>query len=57
MSLKILRKKDLASFVSSLMTQYEVLGPVARENKFAFAAITDPTELRLEYNTTILPPK
>ncbi len=57
MSLKILRKKDLASFVSSLMTQYEVLGPVARENKFVFAAITDATQLRLEYNTTILPPK
>jgi sulfhydrogenase subunit beta (sulfur reductase) len=57
MSLKILRKEDLASFVSSLMTQYEVLGPVTRENKFAFAAITDPAQLRLEYNTTILPPK
>ncbi len=57
MSLKIMRKADLASFVSSLMTQYEVLGPVARENRFAFAPITDTSQLRLDYNTTILPPK
>src|SRR5574341_636318 len=57
MSLKIMRKEDLASFVSSVMTQYEVLGPVARENKFSFAPITDAANLRLDYNTTILPPK
>ena len=57
MSLKIINKQDMNSFVSSLMTQYEVLGPVAKENKFVFAPIPDATQLRLDYNTSILPPK
>lgn len=57
MSLKIMRKEDMASFVSSLMTQYDVLGPVARENKFVFANLVDPAQMRLDYTTTILPPK
>ena len=57
MSLKIIRKEDMASFVSSVMTQYDVLGPVARDNKFMFASLTEPAQLRLDYNTTILPPK
>jgi formate hydrogenlyase subunit 6/NADH:ubiquinone oxidoreductase subunit I len=34
-----------------------VLGPVARENKFAFTPIGDAAEVRLDYNTSILPPK
>ena len=57
MSLKIISKQDMAPFVSSVMSQYDVLGPVAKENKFAFALLTDAAQLRLDYNTTILPPK
>jgi len=57
MSLKIINKGDVVSFVSSLQGQFEVIGPVARESKFAFARVTDPSQLRLDYNTTILPPK
>jgi ferredoxin len=57
MSLKIVNKQDVAAFVSSVMTQYDVVGPVAKENKFAFAPITDAAQVRLDYNTTILPPK
>ena len=57
MSLKIISKQDMAPFVSSVMSQYDVLGPVAKETKFAFAPLTDAAQLRLDYNTTILPPK
>ncbi len=57
MSLKIINKEDLTEFVASLQNQYEVTGPVARENKFVFARIADPAQLRLDYSTTILPPK
>jgi formate hydrogenlyase subunit 6/NADH:ubiquinone oxidoreductase subunit I len=47
----------MPSFVSSVMSQYDVLGPVAKEHKFAFAPVTDAAQLRLDYNTSILPPK
>ena len=57
MSLKIISKQDMAPFVSSVMSQYDVLGPVAKEDKFVFAPLTDAAQLRLDYNTTILPPK
>lgn len=57
MSLKIIAKSDIAAFVSSAMSHYEVLSPIARENAFAFAPIRDATLVRLDYNTTILPPK
>jgi formate hydrogenlyase subunit 6/NADH:ubiquinone oxidoreductase subunit I len=57
MTLKIIAKEDLASFVARVMTTRQVVGPVARENKFAFAPIADAAQLRLDYNTTILPPK
>jgi len=57
MSLKIISKQDMAPFVSSVMSQYDVLGPVAKEDKFVFAPLTDAALLRLDYNTTILLPK
>ena len=57
MSLKILDKKAVAPLVQALMADYTVVGPQARGPKFAFDVITDPTKLRLDYDTTILPPK
>lgn len=57
MSLKIISKADLPAFVSSAMSHYAVFGPVAREQGFAFAPIADPSRLRLDYTTTMLPPK
>jgi len=57
MSLKIINKGDVAAFVFSMQSQYEVMGPIARENKFVFARVDDPAQLRLDYSTTILPPK
>ncbi len=57
MSLRILDKGSLAPLVNALMADYQVVGPQAKGPKFAFGPITDPTQLRLDYNTTILPPK
>ena len=63
MSLKIIEKGAMAAFVAGVMDQYTVVGPqvkaqqaVGRE-QFAFGPLTDPDQLRLDYNTTILPPK
>jgi sulfhydrogenase subunit beta (sulfur reductase) len=55
--LKAIRKDDLASFVESLITSYEVVGPSPKEFKFAYKRISSPSELALSYNTTLLPPK
>ncbi len=63
MSLKILDKGAVAGFVSGVMRQYAVVGPQVKgaqadgREQFAFGPITDPGQLRLDYNTTILPPK
>jgi len=62
MSLMILDKGALAPLVSALVADYvprggAVVGPQAKGPQFAFGPITDPAQLRLDYNTTILPPK
>ena len=62
MSLMILDKGAVASLVNALMTDYAsrggvVVGPQARGPKFVFGPISDPAQLRLDYDTTILPPK
>jgi len=57
MSLKVITKSDIAPFVSNAMNQYDVFGPVAREGGFMFAPIADASLLRLDYTTTVLPPK
>lgn len=63
MSLKIIEKAAMAAFVSGVMGQYTVVGPQVKARRadgreqFAFGPLTDPDQLRLDYNTTILPPK
>ena len=57
MSLMILDKGAVAPLVNALMADYRVVGPQAKGPKFAFEPITDPAQLRLDYDTTILPPK
>jgi sulfhydrogenase subunit beta (sulfur reductase) len=47
----------LDEFITSLMTQAPVIAPVAKRSRFVFAELTAPDELRLDYDTTILPPK
>jgi sulfhydrogenase subunit beta (sulfur reductase) len=57
MSLWVIEKEAMASFVANMMDDYRVVGPVARGIQFAFDQIEDPANLRLDYNTSILPPK
>lgn len=57
MSLLVLDKGAVAPLVEAMMVDYRVVGPQAKGPKFAFGEITDPGQLRLDYNTTILPPK
>jgi formate hydrogenlyase subunit 6/NADH:ubiquinone oxidoreductase subunit I len=56
-SLTIIQKPDLIRFVGNLLPKYRVAGPVAVERRFAFEQIQDPADLRLDYPSTILPPK
>jgi ferredoxin len=53
----VLDKGAVAPLVEALTADYRVVGPVAKGPEFAFGTITDPRQLRLDYNTTILPPK
>ncbi len=57
MSLRILDKGAVAPLINALMADYRVVGPQAKGSKFAFDPITDPAQLRLDYDMTILPPK
>ncbi len=62
MSLMILDKEALASMVNALTADYAsqggaVIGPKAKGSQFVFGPISDPDQLRLDYDTTILPPK
>jgi ferredoxin len=57
MTLRILDKGSIAPLVGDLMADYRVVGPQAKGPKFVFAPIADPAELRLDYDTSILPPK
>jgi len=53
----LLDKRDIPALVALLSKELEVYGPVAHGPTFRFEAIEDPTQLRLDYDTTILPPK
>jgi sulfhydrogenase subunit beta (sulfur reductase) len=57
MSLWVIDKQAVAPFVTQVMEDYRVVGPVAKGSKFAFDQIEDPADLQLDYNTSILPPK
>ena len=57
MSLWVIDKQAMAPFVARLIGDYRVVGPVAKGVKFAFGQIEEPGDLRLDYNTSILPPK
>jgi ferredoxin len=57
MTLQILQKGALAPLISGLMTEYRLVGPQAKGPQFVFAPLVEPADLRLDYTTTILPPK
>ncbi|MBI5231937.1 MAG: 4Fe-4S dicluster domain-containing protein [Coriobacteriales bacterium] len=57
MFFRVMDKDRLPDLVRGLAAEYEVIGPIAKGDEFVFAIVSDPTELRLDYDTTILPPK
>lgn len=63
MNLRIIDKGALPAFVAGMMHEYQVVGPQVRgtvtdgKEHFAFGPISDADELRLDYDTTVLPPK
>ncbi|MEA1994095.1 MAG: 4Fe-4S dicluster domain-containing protein [Euryarchaeota archaeon] len=57
--MKIMPKKDFFTFVDALIetNSLNIEGPKAKGEKFVFGPLESSDELRLDYDTTILPPK
>jgi len=52
-----MEEADFGSFVDTLVQNTRVVGPVAKREKFVFGEVLSVSELRLDYDTTLLPPK
>jgi len=57
MFFRIMDKDRLPDLVAGLSQGFEVIGPVAKGERFTFERIESPDQLRLDYDTTLLPPK
>jgi sulfite reductase subunit B len=57
--MRVISKKDFANFVNSLTKDdsLNVIGVKSKGNKFAFGQLESASELRLDYDVTLLPPK
>jgi len=57
--MKIISKEDFNDFVNSLISDssLQVIGVKAKRDKFTFAPLESASELRLDYDVTLLPPK
>ncbi|NIV31104.1 MAG: 4Fe-4S ferredoxin, partial [Anaerolineae bacterium] len=51
MSLWVMDKGAVAPFVTNMMGDYRVVGPVAKGVQYAFDQIENPADLRLDYDT------
>ena len=52
-----IEERDFGSFVDALRKATRVIGPVAKRQKFVFAELESASDLRLDYDVTLLPPK
>ncbi|MDO9557118.1 MAG: 4Fe-4S dicluster domain-containing protein [Coriobacteriia bacterium] len=57
MFFRVIDKERLPDLIAGLSSEYEVVGPVEKDGRFVFAPISDPAQVRLDYDTTLLPPK
>ncbi len=57
MFFRVMDKERVPELVSGLSESFELFGPVAKGEKFVLDRIEDPAELRLDFDTTLLPPK
>src|SRR3972149_6571269 len=57
--MKIISKQDFSEFVNSLIKggSWNVVGVKSKGDKYAFGPLESADELRLDYDTTLLPPK
>src|SRR3990170_4486456 len=57
--MKIISKEDFNNFVNALISDnsWQVIGVKSKRDKFTFAPLESATELRLDYDVTLLPPK
>ena len=57
MTVKVIQRAALDTWVSSLIQKQTVYGVQAKEERFAFGPLEKAADLRLDYDVTILPPK
>ncbi|TRO47295.1 hypothetical protein E2P60_03480, partial [Candidatus Bathyarchaeota archaeon] len=59
MKMRVISKEDFANFVSSIINDdsLNVIGVKSKGDKFAFGTLESASELRLDYDVTLLPPK
>jgi len=57
MCLYTLPKTSLSPCIEALIEHYRLAGPTSRSEHYIFEELTDPSQLSLDYTTTILPPK
>ena len=50
-------RAQVDTFLNNLINRYEVFGPVRKGIQFSFQPVKDASEVVLDYDTTILPPK
>jgi NAD(P)H-flavin reductase/NAD-dependent dihydropyrimidine dehydrogenase PreA subunit len=57
--MRIISKEDFNSFINALITDpaWDVIGVKSKGNKFAFGPLEKASDLRLDYDVTLLPPK
>jgi sulfite reductase subunit B len=57
--MRIISKENFADFVNTLIKNesFNVLGVKAKGDKFAFGPLDSASELRMDYDVTLLPPK
>ena len=52
-----LKEDALKPFIEAIKARYPVIAPVAKRKRFVFEKLASADEVRLDYDTTILPPK
>lgn len=57
MFFRVVDKDRLPDLVSGLAREYQMIGPIDKGDKFVLGEFADFSELRLDYDTTLLPPK
>lgn len=57
MFFRVIDHDRLPDLLAGLASEREVIGPVAKGDAFVFAPLEDFARLRLDYDTTLLPPK